>query len=238
METTLPACPRLLAVCAHPDDESFGLGAVLAAFAAAGTHTSVLCFTQGEASRLGPATGDLAMLRAQELATAAAVLGVAHVELLAYPDGGLGAVPLTELSAHVERLAAPDATLLVFDEGGITGHRDHQRATQAALVSADRMALPVFAWALPLAVAEALNAEFGATFVGRAETALAIGLRVDRTRQLRAIACHHSQSTENPVLWRRLQLQGEREYLRTLRPGRPRDRLGAGNGAVAQHGHL
>jgi LmbE family N-acetylglucosaminyl deacetylase len=41
-----------LAVIAHPDDESFGLGAVLAAFGA-GTQVRVLCFTRGEASTLG-----------------------------------------------------------------------------------------------------------------------------------------------------------------------------------------
>jgi LmbE family N-acetylglucosaminyl deacetylase len=36
-----------LAVVAHPDDESFGLGAVLSAFIDSGTRVSVLCFTRG-----------------------------------------------------------------------------------------------------------------------------------------------------------------------------------------------
>ena len=39
-----------LAVIAHPDDESFGLGGVLARLAADGTRVRVLCFTRGEAS--------------------------------------------------------------------------------------------------------------------------------------------------------------------------------------------
>jgi len=42
-----------LAVIAHPDDESFGLGAVLAALSGAGAQVRVLCFTRGEASTLG-----------------------------------------------------------------------------------------------------------------------------------------------------------------------------------------
>jgi hypothetical protein len=43
-------------------------------------------------------------------------------------------------------------------------------------------------------------------------------VEVDRTRQLKAIACHRSQATDNPVLWRRLDLLGDRERLRYLRP--------------------
>ena len=63
----LPRLERVLAVCAHPDDESFGLGAVLAALAHAGTSSNMLCFTCGEASTLGPGTGDLRRIRAGEL---------------------------------------------------------------------------------------------------------------------------------------------------------------------------
>jgi N-acetylglucosamine malate deacetylase 2 len=65
----LPRLARVLAVCAHPDDESFGLGAVLAALARTGTSSSVLCFTHGGASTLGPGGGDLRRVRARELAT-------------------------------------------------------------------------------------------------------------------------------------------------------------------------
>lgn len=43
----------VLAVVAHPDDESFDLGAILDTVVAAGGRASVLCFTRGEASTLG-----------------------------------------------------------------------------------------------------------------------------------------------------------------------------------------
>jgi LmbE family N-acetylglucosaminyl deacetylase len=208
---------RLLAVCAHPDDESFGLGAVLAAFSAAGTHTAVVCFTQGEASTLG-ATTNLGAVRAGELAAAAHVLGVARVELLAYPDGGLSAAPLDELAAQVGQAAAAHGAeaLLVFDEGGISGHPDHCRATEAARVAARQSGYPVLAWALPQTVAAQLNAEYGTQFVGRDAADLDLMITVDRTRQRAAIACHASQSSSNPVLWRRLELLGDREWLRRL----------------------
>jgi LmbE family N-acetylglucosaminyl deacetylase len=214
----LPRVERLLAVCAHPDDESFGLGAVLSAFTAAGTRSAVLCFTQGEASTMG-AGEDLGAVRAAELAAAADVLAVVRVDLLSYPDGGLSAVPLDDLTEHVCRAAAASAAelLLVFDEGGITGHPDHCRATEAACVAARREGYAVLAWAIPSAVAGQLNTEYGTHFVGREDTDLDRKIAVERVRQRAAIACHQSQSTNNPVLWRRLELLGNHEWLRMLR---------------------
>ena len=215
----LPRLARVLAVCAHPDDESFGLGAVLAALAAAGTSSSLLCFTHGEASTLGLGAGDLRQVRAGELAAAAAVLGVTGARLLDYPDGRLAGVGLSRLAGHVRRqiqLTRPDA-LLVFDEGGITGHPDHCQATAAALPAAGRENLPVIAWAVPLPVAEVLNAEFGTTFTGRPLEQIDLTITVDRAAQLEAIACHVSQSAHNRILWRRLELLGNTEHLRYLR---------------------
>jgi LmbE family N-acetylglucosaminyl deacetylase len=50
MQTVLPAASMVLAICTHPDDESFGLGAVLDAYSAAGVRAAALCFTAGEAT--------------------------------------------------------------------------------------------------------------------------------------------------------------------------------------------
>jgi len=221
----LPVATMVLAVCAHPDDESFGLGGILGAYAAAGTRAVVLCFTAGEASTLGSESADLAEVRARELAGAGAVLGLAHVELLTYPDGALAAIPRSDLAAHVRRLAAQFSAdmLLVFDEGGITGHPDHCAATEAALVAARETDLPVWAWALPKEAADRLNREFATHFVGRDDTALDVMISVDRACQGQAIACHESQAGQNPVLWRRLELLGAREWMRVLTARRRQD---------------
>ena len=209
----------VLAVCAHPDDESFGLGAVLSDAAAHGAAASVICFTHGEASTLSLPAGGLGRVRGEELRQAAAVLGIGEPVLLDYPDGGLGDAPLEELADHVEKAASVVGarTLLAFDLGGVTGHPDHHRATEAALRAAERLDLAVMGWAVPDDVAATLNAELGTAFLGRHREEAAAVLDVDRRLQERAIACHRSQSADNPVLWRRLELHGRREYLVWLR---------------------
>jgi N-acetylglucosamine malate deacetylase 2 len=222
MNDTLPSLQHVLVVCAHPDDESFGLGAVLSTLADSGSRLSVLCFTHGEASTLHGVDGDLHTIRADELADAGDVLGVTHLELLDYPDGHLAAHPIDQLAGHVIRhaRAVDAAALLVFDHGGITGHPDHQHATDAALAASTTLACPVLAWAIPDTVADRLNDEFHTTFAGQPDHEIDITITVDRARQLDAIGCHRSQSADNPVLCRRLELLGPTEYLRYLTPAR------------------
>ena len=205
---------------AHPDDETFGLGAVAARFAASGTRVHVLCFTHGEASTLNENRADLHQARARELQEAAAELGVASVTLLSYPDGQLSAAAPGELAGHVTQLAARLGAegLVVFDDTGITGHPDHQAATRAGLRAAREVSLPVLAWALPDTIADRLRAETGAPFAGQPPGRLDLCVRVDRAAQRRAALLHASQISPTAVLWRRLQLQGECEHLRWLLP--------------------
>jgi LmbE family N-acetylglucosaminyl deacetylase len=232
-----PDLRRVLVVVAHPDDESFGLGGVLDVLTRRGAEVTVLCLTHGEASTLhGGVPGDLARVRAVELAAAADVLAVARTRLLSYPDGGLAGIAGTELADRVREVAAEvkPTHLLVFDDGGVTGHPDHVHATRAAVAAA--RGLPVLAWTVPEAVTRALNTEFGTAFRGRRYAEIDWTLRVDRARQWRAIAAHASQSADNPVLRRRLELLGDTEHLLALRPGPLTSEQGpgpAGRSAVA-----
>jgi LmbE family N-acetylglucosaminyl deacetylase len=215
----LAGVTSVLAVVAHPDDESFGLGGLLHRLTGAGAGASVLCFTHGEASTLHGLDGDLDTVRPAEFAAATRVLGVGRSLLLSYPDAELADVPLADLAGQVARLArqTEPSHLLAFDVGGVTGHPDHQRATAAALAAAGILGIPVLLWALPAAIAGILNREFRASFTGRPPEELT-ELCVDRERQWAAITCHASQSTGNQVLRRRLELLGDREYVLTV-PG-------------------
>ena len=216
--TAFDGARSVLAVVAHPDDESFGLGAVIANLVEHGTAVSVLCFTHGEASTLHGAERDLGTVRARELAEATRTLGVHRVTLLDYRDAALEEVPMGDLVAHVrvEIDAVTPDIVLIFDEEGITRHPDHRRASEAAREAACAAGRRTVAWAMPAQVAEQLNREFGATFAGRPAGDLEELTHVDRERQRRAIACHPSQATDNRVLWRRLDLLGDTEWVHAV----------------------
>jgi len=214
----LPGWRRVLAVVAHPDDESFGLGAVLERLASASADVGVLCLTAGEASTHGKGP-DLAGVRAGELAQAAQELGLAATWLLHHRDGALADVAGPVLDGDVAAAVddwRPDG-LVVFDPlRGVTGHPDHAAASEAAVRVAAARGIPVLGWALPDSVSAVLNEEFGADFAGYAADRLDLVVTVDRAGQRRAIAAHASQAVPGSVLWRRLELLGPHEYLRRL----------------------
>jgi len=79
---------KMLVVVAHPDDETFGCGSVLAHAAARGVETVVACATRGELGEIAPGSGaqpaDLGDVREAELRAAAQELGVARVVMLGW----------------------------------------------------------------------------------------------------------------------------------------------------------
>jgi len=139
---------KLLAVLAHPDDESLGFGGTLAKYAAEGIETYLVTATRGERGRFGvlgkggdPA--EVGRVREAELRAAAAVLGIREVSLLNYPDGGVdqieAATAIRAIVAHIRRIR-PDV-VVTFGPDGAYGHPDHiaisQFATAAIVCAAD-----------------------------------------------------------------------------------------------------
>jgi N-acetylglucosamine malate deacetylase 2 len=220
----LPRYADVTVVCAHPDDESFGLGALITAFRDLGARLRLVCCTVGESSTLG-AGPDLDVRRAAELQCAARELGVDQVTLMHHPDGALPTVPLEKLAAEIVAAGPEVDAMLTFNHGGISGHPDHEHATRAAVSAARQLGLPVWGWAIPETVAATLRTEFGAPFVGRDEVELDLTVPVDRARQQRAIACHGSQLLDNPVPHRRIDLSRDTEVLRLLHDPTPHPRL-------------
>src|SRR3569832_1375769 len=107
----MPEQLRLMAVLAHPDDESLGCGGTLAKYAAEGVETYLVTATRGDAGRyrghpprheLHPGSSALAAIRERELRAAAAVLGVHELSVLGYGDGVLDAIAPREA---IERIA-------------------------------------------------------------------------------------------------------------------------------------
>jgi LmbE family N-acetylglucosaminyl deacetylase len=143
----------LLAVLAHPDDESFGMGGTLATYAQRGAQVHLICATRGEAGEVAPeyleGFKSIAERRVSELRCAAGILGLAGVYFLDYRDSGMTGSednknPRALVNAPLEAVAGQVTTfirrlrpqvVITFDPIGGYLHPDHiaiQRATTQA----------------------------------------------------------------------------------------------------------
>jgi LmbE family N-acetylglucosaminyl deacetylase len=118
---------RVLAVFAHPDDESLLAGGTLAACAAAGFEVGIVSMTRGEAGPSAEPVSELGEVREAELRAAGGVLGVSWVTCLDFPDGRLAWVDEREAMEELARAAGdgfPDV-VLTFGAEGLYWHPDH-----------------------------------------------------------------------------------------------------------------
>lgn len=141
----------LLAVLAHPDDESFGIGGTLALCATQGISTHLLCITHGEAGDIDEhhmqGYASIAELREAELKCATDVLRLKSVHLLNYRDSGMpgstdNGHPNALINASTDEVAAKISqtirnlrpqVIITFDPIGGYRHPDHIKVHQATL---------------------------------------------------------------------------------------------------------
>ena len=114
---------KIVAIFAHPDDESMGPGGTLAKLSQ-NTDVYLICLTRGEA---GGGQANLGQIRTKELAAASKILGIKEIFVLAFPDGKLSTQPeqqvLTKIEVLLEQLQPQ--VLITFEPKGFTGHKDH-----------------------------------------------------------------------------------------------------------------
>jgi LmbE family N-acetylglucosaminyl deacetylase len=146
----MPSALRLMAILAHPDDESLGVGGVLSKYSAEGIDVSLLTATRGERGRFHghrpgepphPGPDELGRIREGELREAARVLGVGDLALLDYKDQDLDRAPAGEaialIAGHIRRVRPH--VVVTFGPDGAYGHPDHiaiSQFTTAAIVAA------------------------------------------------------------------------------------------------------
>ena len=212
---------HLVVVVAHPDDETFGCGSIIAHAADAGATVTVICATRGEAGERFDDADHLPLgeVRERELFAAATVLGADAVELLSFVDSGwdgpiapdaLCAAPIEDVAELLTvRLGELGATVVVIIDGG-DGHRDHLHVRHAVEHALGQMTAP------PRLVLLCLSRQLMRRWVdemrSRASDTVYLGLDVEtlgtadelltaidvspylETRE-RAIACHRSQTS-------------------------------------------
>ncbi|TCO58502.1 mycothiol conjugate amidase Mca [Actinocrispum wychmicini] len=150
---------RLMAVHAHPDDESSKGAATMAKYVAEGHDVMVVTLTGGErGSILNPAMDrpdvleNMTELRREEMAEAAKILGVQH-RWLGYVDSGLpegdplpplpeGCFALVPLEESTEKLVEvirdfKPHVIVTYDENGGYPHPDHIRCHEVSVAAFD-----------------------------------------------------------------------------------------------------
>ncbi len=216
---------RVLAIVAHPDDESLACGGTLARCADAGAEVRVLSVTrggagQGQRDRRRP----LGEIRRQELDDAAAALGIATPILLDHPDGDLRAVRPERLRDDILdaiRHDRPDV-VITFGADGLYWHPDHivvHEQVTGAVTRVGTRPPALFYVTMPAGMMRrVLNAAAAApgapaelsfwgldpdAFGAHAEPpTLAVDVRASAARKLAAIRCHRTQiDRHSPFAW-------------------------------------
>jgi LmbE family N-acetylglucosaminyl deacetylase len=155
----------LMAVHAHPDDESSSTGGVLATYSDQGVKTIVVTCTNGEFGD-GPAglkpgedghdAADVALTRLAELREATKHLGVTELELLGYHDSGMPEweyrlrpeafcnIPLDEVAGRIGALIERyrPQVVITYDPDGPYQHPDHVHAARSAIAAVERTGIP------------------------------------------------------------------------------------------------
>jgi len=155
----------LMAVHAHPDDETVLTGGILARYAAEGVTTVLVTCTNGELGNgpggvepgsAGHDTAAVTAMRRGELEASCAVLGVHHLELLGYHDSGMmgwpqndapGSFWSTPVEAAAARLGAlferyRPQVVVTYDADGFYGHPDHIQAHRVTMAATAATRIP------------------------------------------------------------------------------------------------
>jgi N-acetylglucosamine malate deacetylase 2 len=197
----------LLAVFAHPDDETFRCGGTLALLTQRSVRVQVLTATRGQAgSRGNPplcSPEELPAKRENELRCACSALGIQPPILLDYQDSQLAEADPEQLTAQILQVVKETRpqVMLTFGADGLSGHPDHI-AIGFAAAEAFRRAEGIFAL-YTLAVPRSLAKSLGMKQI-RSVPDEAIALTVDISAvwdaKMNAIRCHRTQMGESPIL--------------------------------------
>ncbi len=187
-----PLTMNVLALGAHPDDAEIGCGGALALHADAGDRVTVACATDGEAGGIGTAPTALAAIRREETEAAAAVLGVAELRFLGFPDGRLAWTGY-DLVAALARLVRELRPEIVYAPHSADAHPDHAALAAAAIDAVSRAGAHAFPeLGEPHRAGELRLYE---VWTPLADVAVMVDISNVAERKAAAIRCHPSQRT-------------------------------------------
>lgn len=207
---------RLLAVFAHPDDESFLAGGTLAKYAHLGWDVFLVCATYGESGQRGDfealGAAEFADQRQSELQAACRALGIHPPMFLECIDRALAAICWNSAAKEMVRIMhrlQPDV-VITFGPDGISGHPDHVALSQIVTSAFWAATVHSFPWRKALKARRAslyyvLRSTSVPQCCGQNATVpvpsltTIIDIAGFGERKLQAIHCHKSQRHLQPV---------------------------------------
>lgn len=124
---------KILVICAHPDDETLGLGATLALHSKKRDKIMVLVLATGQFARDDSVKGIAE--RKDQCRKACSILGVQKLKFFEYDDQHLEVIPITELSSRIENEINGWKPTIIYTHFWGDHNQDHRRVFEAVLVA-------------------------------------------------------------------------------------------------------
>ena len=125
---------KILVLCAHPDDETLGLGGTLSLKSKNGNQIFILFFTDGESSR-NKTTKDDILLRKKQAKNACKILGIKKVKFLDYPDQKLDTFPTLEIAKEIENIILEWKPSEIYTHYWGDVNQDHRKIFEATKIA-------------------------------------------------------------------------------------------------------
>lgn len=185
---------RMLAILAHPDDESFAVGGTLTKYAHQGIQVVLLTATRGEVGipNVDPVT--TGGIREKELLRAAKHLGI-EVYFLGYKDGDLSRTDPAKLMEHIcgwIGLVQPQV-ILTFGPDGVSGHPDHVTVSRIVSRAVEKFFPDVCLLYIAPSEATVLGCGVSSSSVDPNEQLVSVDISDYKIEKIRAIMSHVSQ---------------------------------------------
>ena len=190
---------RMLAILAHPDDESFAAGGTLAKYAHQDVQVILLCATRGEAGIPGVKPEETGDIRERELRKAAEHLGI-EVYFLGYQDGELAQtkpeILLETVTCWID-LVQPQV-ILTFGPDGVSGHPDHVTISHIVTQAYDLSYSKGLLLYIRPSEATALGCGVTSSNTDAGQPQVEIDISDYKLNKIRAIQSHASQDPDLP----------------------------------------
>jgi LmbE family N-acetylglucosaminyl deacetylase len=207
MDPMNPSKTVLLALFAHPDDESYRAGGLLALLAQNGVRVHTVTATRGEAGASGSSgintSEPLSVIREKELHCACQALNLQPPVVWDFPDGRLAEIDPEIIIQRVLPLMheIQPQVVLSFGPDGLSGHQDHIAIGDiaSAVFSRYQKAGALYHLAVPVSVAQSLGMN-QIRAVPDCQITLAVDVTSVWEAKMKAIYCHATQVAFSPIL--------------------------------------